>query len=178
MWSAGFCIGTAYLMAGFEDNIWNVTVGDAAPEALQSVRAVYWFGGRKTIDRRGKGSMVTRLTVDGREIPSRILPLDAASATAIAVEMGPIRYPFVDSLNAVLHSASLDPQGRTMNLTLSSFAGHQTAVRIFTPRLARSVALNGRSWPGWEVTSTPLGTLIITVRYAASAGTDSIQVKF
>jgi glycogen debranching enzyme len=178
MWSAGFCIGTAYRMAGFEDNVWNVTVGDAAPAALQNVRAVLSFGGRKMINRQGKGSMVTRLSVDGREIPSRILPLDAASGASIVVEMGPIRFPFLDSCNAVVRTASLDPQSRTMRLVLSSFEHHQTTVRILTPWLARSVTLDGKPWAGWGITSTPLGTLVVTVQYRASSATDTIQVIF
>jgi hypothetical protein len=178
MWSAGFCIGTAFRMAGFEDNVWNVTVAATAPAALEKVRSVYAFGGRKTVERSGKGSMVTRLTFDGQETPSRVLPLDAASASAITVEMGPIRYPFLDSVNAVLHTASLDPQGRTMKLALSSFEGHATAVRILTPWLARSVSLNGKPWHNWGVSSTPRGTLIITLRYAASAGIDVTEIQF
>jgi len=178
MWSAGFCIGTAFRMAGFEDNIWNVTIAAAAPAALERVQSIYAFGRMKTIERSGKGSMVTRLAFDGREAPSRVLPLDAASASAITVEMGPMRYPFLDSVNAVLHTASLDPHGRTMKLALSSFEGHPTIVRILTPWRARSVSLNRKPWHNWSVSSTPLGTLTITVRYAASTGTDAIQIQF
>jgi len=178
MWSAGFCIGTAFRMAGFEDNVWNVSVAAAAPAAVENVRSVYAFGRLKTIERSGRGSMVTRLAIDGRETPSRVLPLEAASASVITVNMAPIRYPFLDSVTAVLHTASLNPQGRTMRLALSSFDGHQTRVRILTPWRARSVTLNGKKWHNWGVSSTRLGTLIITVRYAASAGTDAIQLQF
>lgn len=178
MWSAGFCIGTAYRLAGFEDQVWNVSVGDDAPAPLQNVRAVFTFGGKKSLVRSGKGSTVTRLTVDGREIPSRFLPLDAASGSNIDVQMGPLRYPVIDSVNAVLHSASFDPQTRTMSFTLSSFAGHQTAVRLFTPWIARSVSLNGAPWRGWGVSSNPRGMLILRVRYSASAGPDICQIQF
>ncbi len=178
MWSAGFCIGTAYRLAGFEDRVWNISVGDPAPAPLQDVRAVFTFGTKQTIQRTGNGSMVTRLAVDGKEIPSRVLPLDVASGHSIVVDVGPLRYPFVDSLNAVLQHAEIDPQARTMSFTTSSYPGHETAVRIYTPWLAQSVVRNGFPWRGVEVSSTPRGTLIITVRYRASAGTDSLRIQF
>jgi hypothetical protein len=177
MWSAGFCIGTAYRLAGFIDNVWNVTVGDSSAAALQHVHAAYAFGGITTITRSGKGSMVTRLAVDGRDIPSRILPLDAGTGSAISVEMGPIRFPFLDSVNAVLHSASFEPKTRTMTLTVSSYEHHPTAVRILTPWMPRSVALNGKQ-PAWGISSTRLGTIIVTIRYPATSNTDSIVIQF
>jgi hypothetical protein len=178
MWSAGFCIGTAYRIAGFEDNVWNVTVGSAAPPAMQNVRAAYFFGGPKTIERRGKGSNVTRLAVDNREIPSRILPLDAASGSAITVEMGPIRYPFLDSANAVLHSASFDPGTRIMQLVLSSYEGHETSLQFLTPSVAQWVRLNDEPWTGWKLSSTPFSTLIVHILYRASAAPDKVTIQF
>jgi hypothetical protein len=177
MWSAGFCIGTAYRMAGFVDNIWNVTVGQAAPAALQRVQTTITFGGTQHVTRTGKGAMVTRLTVDGREIPSRILPLDASSGSTLSVEMGPIRYPFLDSTNAMLHSASFEPSARTMKLALSSFQGHPTEVRLLTPMMPRTVTINGRR-PTWGITSTPLGTIIVTIHYPATAGIDNVFIQF
>jgi len=178
MWSAGFCVGTAYLLSGFHDNIWNVTVGDAAPSALQDVRASISFGGVKSIVRRGKGAMLTRLAVDGRDIPSRVLPLDAASGGSIEVEMGPIRYPFLDSVNAVLHTAQVDVQRRTMQAVLSSYDHHSTTVRVITPWYARSVLLNGNPWTRWRMTSTPLGTLVVEIQYEASMGEDTLRISF
>jgi hypothetical protein len=178
MWSAGFCIGTAYRMAGFADNTWNVTVGDITPSALENVSAKMVFGKLKSVSRRGKGPMVTRLLVDGREIPSRILPVDARTGSSITVEMGPILYPFVDSVNAVLHTARIDPKARTMQLSLSSFERHQTTIRLLTPWMARAVTINGKVWSGWGVSSTPVGTLVITIRYEATSGSDAVQINF
>jgi hypothetical protein len=178
MWSAGFCAGTAYRLSGFKDNVWNVSVADVAPTALEHVRAAYTFGGSMGIERSGKGPMLTRLRVDGREYPSRILPLSAASGKSIDVEMGPIRHPFLDSANAVLHDVRFDSGKGSMHIALSSFRGHETVVKIITPRLAQSVSVNASPWRGWSVSSNPLGTIIITVRYEASAGVDSLEIKF
>jgi hypothetical protein len=178
MWSAGFCIGTAYLLSGIEDNVWNVTAAGNAAEALEHVRCEYAFGGHKTLVRHGRGPMLIRLLADKREIPSRILPLDAGRASSITVDMGAIRYPFLDSVNAILHTASLDPDARTFRCTLSSFRDHQTAVKLITPWLARSVAINGKAWKDWAVTSTPTGTLMVTVRYGASEGIDTVEIWF
>jgi hypothetical protein len=177
MWSAGFCIGTAYHMAGVSDNAWNITVGQSAPAALQNMNAALTFGNVQRLTRTGKGPMVTRLAVDGREIPSRILPLDAMGGTTIEVEMGPIRYPFVDSVNAVLRSASFDPPARSMTVSLSSYEGHHTELRIISPMAPRSVSLNGKT-PMWGIASTPVGTIVVTVDYIATAGNDAVSIQF
>ena len=178
MWAAGFCIGTAYRLAGIQDNVWNVTVAGTTPAAFGEITVPYAFGKRKQIVRTGKGSMLTRMTADGREIASRILPLDAAGAGRISISMGPILFPFLDSLNAVLHSAHVDPQRRTMTCTASSYPGHVTTMKIITPWLAKGVSVNGRPWTTWRVTSTPLGTLIAEITYPASAGVDRIEIRF
>jgi len=178
MWSAGFCTGTAYRMSGIQDNVWNITVAGEAPQALQNVRAPLVYGGMKSLVRSGKGSMLTRLLVDGKDIPSRILPRDAGSGKAIEVQMGPIRYPFLDSTNSVLESAHLDPQSRTMSIALSSYAGHPTTVKVFTPWLARSVSINNIPWTGWKVHSTRVGTLYVLVDFEASQGIDTLQIIF
>ncbi|MBP1692096.1 MAG: hypothetical protein H6Q32_1448, partial [Bacteroidetes bacterium] len=72
MWSAGFCIGTAYLLSGMEDNVWNVTVAGNAPQALEHVRCAYTFGGPKTLERRGRGPMLIRMLAGKTDVPSRI----------------------------------------------------------------------------------------------------------
>lgn len=178
MWAAGFCIGTAYRLAGIQDNVWNVTVAGTTPAAFTDITAPYAFGRQKKIVRSGKGEMLTRMTADGREIASRILPMDAMGAREISITMGPIRYPFVDSLNAVLHSAVADPHQRTLTCAASSYPGHVTRMRIVTPWLADGVTLNGKPWSSWRVTATPRGTLIVEITYPASAGTDSIGISF
>ena len=178
MWSAGFCIGTAYQLSGMEDNVWNVTVAGNAPQALEQVRCGYTFGGDKTVERRGKGPMLTRMLAGKTDIPSRVLPLDARHASSISIDMGAIRYPFLDSVNAILHSASLDHDARVLMCTLSSYKDHQTTVKVITPWLARSVTINGKMWQDWAVTSTPTGTLVVAIRYGASEGRDAIEVRF
>ncbi len=178
MWAAGFCAGSAYRMAGMQDNIWNVTVAGDAPRALENVQCAYTFGGAKVMNRRGSGTMLTRFLADAREIPSRILPLDAASASTLNIEMGPIRYPFLDSVNAILRTAALDPPKRRMTLGLSSFPGHATTVTVITPWYPRSVALNGTVWNTWGVTGTPRGTLVLRIQYNASAQDDRLEILF
>jgi hypothetical protein len=136
------------------------------------------FGTTKRVTRTGTGEMLTRMLADGREIPSRILPLDAASAGAISIAMGPIRYPYLDSLNAVLYSASVNPKERSMACTVSSYPGHVTGMKIVTPWMADTVLVNGKPWHEWKVTSTPQGTLIVMITYPASKGIDRVDIQF
>jgi hypothetical protein len=116
--------------------------------------------------------------VDGLEIPSRVLPLDAGKAAKISVEHGPIRFPYLDCVNAVLHTAAFHPGPRRMRLALSSFKSHSTTVRIVTPWMVRSVMRNGRPWRDVAIDADPLGLLIVNVRYPASAELDTLDIQF
>ena len=178
MWGAGFCIGTAYRLAGFRDNVWNVTAAGSVPSSFKDITATYVFGTTKRVTRTGAGEMLTRMIVDGREIPSRILPMDAVSADSVSITMGPIRSPFLDSLNAVLHSVSVDPRERRMTCIISSYQGHATGMKIITPWLAENVLVNGKPWHEWGITSTPRGTLIVMITYPASTGIDRVDIQF
>jgi len=122
--------------------------------------------------------MLIRMLAGKTDVPSRILPLDARHSSSLSNDMGAIRYPFLDSANAILHSASLDPDARVLRCTLSSYKDHQTSVKVITPWIARSVLMNGKKWQDWVVTSTPTGTLVLTIRYGASEGRDAIEVRF
>ena len=55
MWAAGFCIGTAYRLAGFQDNVWNVTVAGSVPGSFKDITATYMFGTMKRVDADGNG---------------------------------------------------------------------------------------------------------------------------
>jgi hypothetical protein len=136
------------------------------------------FGLLKHLERTGKGSRLTQLLVDDREIPSRVLPLDAARGSSIKITQGPIRFPYIDSLNAVLHSASFDKQTKTLTCTLSSYEGHRTFLAVDTPWLFRRVLLNGKPMPDVAVSSDPLGMLILNIRFAATSGRDKIEIHF
>jgi glycogen debranching enzyme len=178
MWSGGFCLGTMYRLLGIQDNPWNITVAGVMPSAFENVSCSLAFGLLKHLERTGKGSRLTQLLVDDREIPSRVLPLDAARGSSIKITQGPIRFPYIDSLNAVLHSASFDKQTKTLTCTLSSYEGHRTFLAVDTPWLFRRVLLNGKPMPDVAVSSDPLGMLILNIRFAATSGRDKIEIHF
>jgi hypothetical protein len=178
MWSGGFCLGTIYRLLGVQDNPWNITVAGIMPSAFEKVGCRLTFGTRKHLERTGKGHLLTRLLVDGREIPSRVLPLDASRASSIQIIQGPLRFPYIDSLNAVLQSASFEERTKNLECTISSFKGHKTLLKINTPWLFRQVLVNGKPSSDVTVTSDPRGMLILIVRYAASSGKDKINILF
>jgi len=178
MWSAGFCVGTAYRMIGVDENAWNLAIGGGLPAALDAVEADYVSGSMKRIRVTGRGATVSRIIVDGALVPSRVIPLEAAEANSIDVEQGPVRYPYLDGVNAVLHSARLDTVGRSMSLTLSSFEGHATTVNVLSPWDLDSAALNGARMPVTGVELGPEGARTVLLEYRATKSVDTLTLIF
>lgn len=178
MWSAGFCLGTAYRLAGMQENVWNISAGEPVPSDLDRVSCRIVFGAEKDVERSGHGRSLTDTRIDGQIVPSRVLPLDARAATNVSLVHGPVHYPYLDRVNAVLHAASLDVGRRRLLLALSSFEGHRTDLVLVTPWEARDITLNGRSRTGVESEERRDGTLLLKLRYSASAGVDTVAIQF
>jgi hypothetical protein len=178
MWSGGFCLGTMYRLLGIQDNPWNVSVAGVMPSVFENVSCSLTFGSVKRLERTGRGHRLTRLLVDGREIPSRVLPLDAGPGSSVKITQGPLRFPYIDSVNAILHSASFDKAKKTLTCTVSSYQGHPTLLVIDTPWLYRRVLLNGRPMRDVAVSSDPLGMLILNIKLVATSGRDRLEIWF
>ena len=178
MWSAGFCIGTAYRMIGVDENPWNVSVGGGVPARLNAVEADLVCGTRKRIRGTGHGSTLARIMIDGDAVPSRVLPLDALAAGSIDVEHGPVRLPYLDGVNAVLRSARLDEGGRRMSLALSSFEGHATTVHIVSPWEPASATLNGGKIAVAGEAPGSDGARRIRLDFRATSAPDTLTLNF
>jgi hypothetical protein len=178
MWSAGFCIGTAYRMIGVDENAWNVSVGGGLPGALHNVEADYVCGTTKRILVSGHGSTIARILVDGVLVPSRVIPRGVSQAQSIRVEHGPVRYPYLDGVNAVLHDARLDTAGRSLSLTLSSFEGHATTVSVVSPWVPDAASLNGATIAVMDSEPGSEGVQRLTIEYPATKAVDTLIIHF
>jgi hypothetical protein len=178
MWSAGFCIGTAYRMIGVDENAWNVSVGGGLPRALNAVEADYVCGATKRIGVSGQGTSIARILVDGMLMPSRVIPRGASGARSIQIEHGSVRFPYLDGVNAVLHDAKLDSVGRTLSLTLSSFEGHATAVNVVSPWSPGAASLNGAKVAVTAGEPEHQGAKRLSLGYRATAAVDTLILHF
>jgi hypothetical protein len=178
MWSAGFCIGTAYRMIGLDDNAWNLSVGGGLPAALRAVEADYMCGTATRIRASGRGPTISRILLDGEPVPSRVLPAGALEVRSIQIEHGPVRHPYLDGVNAILHAANLDTVGRNLTLTLSSFEGHATAVSVVSPWVPESASLNGAEIAVTRGAAGSGQAQRLTLDYRASKAVDTLILHF
>jgi hypothetical protein len=176
MWSAAFCIGTAYRMIGCEDSPWNITVGGGMPGSVRSAEADYLFGNMKRVSVSGEGPFVAGVLADGAPVPSRALPRSVLQARTVEVRHGLVGHPYLDRVNASVHEARIDTNAGSLTVWLSSFEGHITTATIISP-FELSATINGA--PAMVRSETfGGGARSVVLRFRASRGHDSILFRW
>jgi hypothetical protein len=178
MWSAGFCIGTAYRMIGLDENAWNVSIGGGLPRTLREAEADYVCGASKRIRASGQGPTISRIAIDGAIVPSRVIPLEAFGSQAVEIEHGPVRYPYLDGVDAILHAARLDTAGRSLSLVLSSFEGHATTVLVVSPGDVVTASINGAPIAVAGVEPAAGGARRVRLEYRATRDPDILTLRY
>jgi hypothetical protein len=161
-----------------QDNEWNISFSGELPSAVDTGRCVLEFGGSKEIVIAGKGKGLRSLNADGREIPSRVLPLDIRDTKKWFVSLGLPQYPYLDQLNAQLRSARFDRESRTLFLKISSFKGHAVVAAIAGGARVRNVSVDGRRITNFTIDGNPAGGQTLTLHFAGAASTQNVVVIF
>lgn len=178
LWAAGFTLLTGYRLLGLQDNEWNISFSGELPSAIDTGRCVLEFRGRKEIVIAGKGKGLRSFTADGREIPSRVLPLDIRDTKKWFVSLGLPQLPYLDQLNAQLRSATFDRESRTLFLKISSFEGHAVVATIAGADRVRSVSVDGRRITNFTIDGNPAGGQTLKLHFAGAASTQDVIVIF
>lgn len=178
LWAAGFTLLTGYRLLGVQENEWNISFSGELPSAVDTGRCVLEFGGRKEVRISGKGKGLRSFTADGREIPSRVLPLDIRNTKSWFFSIGSPRGPYLAQINARLHSATFDRGSRAMRLKVSSFKGHAvTAAIAFTGRV-RSVRVDGRQITNFRVEGDPARERTLRLQFPGAGPAQDVVILF
>ncbi|HLP18360.1 MAG TPA: amylo-alpha-1,6-glucosidase, partial [Bacteroidota bacterium] len=181
MWAAGFFLQSLYRIYGISDNEWNISIG-LRPESGAGATSRFPFVFGKTqgnaasnmvIVMSGSGACIQSVRIGGRLIPSAVIPLDA-SGDSISVGYGSCTSPYLESVNAIVHSAE-EIQGG-IAVTLSSFEGHTTKARFLCVRPPKRILIDGRAVRSSN--RKDRRGVVVDVAFRARTGRQTVQLKF
>lgn len=177
LWAGGFYLYTMYTLAGLNDNVWNLSLGENRMEFDSVVNVSYSLGKLKNASIKGNGIRLHSFSGDGMEIPSLVIPLDAKVAGNLDVQFGPAAAPYVESVNAVLNSAILDASKKNLECSISSFKGHRTAMNVISQQKPSGVFINGKSFKKFKTVKNPDGTITTSLSFV-STSMETIRLKW
>ena len=144
LWAGGWYFYTLYNLFGLRENEWNISFNPYLPEEMDSVQLTVAIKGVPVIvDITGKGSTLSSILFDGKEIPSAIVPDDIKSLSRIDLKFGDIGTPYINSVNALLISPMYDLKTKTLEFDLESFEDHIIELQIISPTANKNISING-----------------------------------
>jgi cellobiose phosphorylase len=178
LWAAGFSLFTAYRLIGIDDNEWNVSFSGTLPSGLDSIRCQFAFGEKKQITISGRQSGLRSFAADDVAVPSLVVPLDVRSTARWELRTGKLTTPYLERINAVLHSAHFDENARTLRLSIASFPGHHVSAMVIAAARPRAVIVDGRKVKDVEVHVRPGGTVSALLHFSGVASRQTVVVQF
>jgi hypothetical protein len=177
LWAGGFYLSTLYHLFGVEENEWNVSLAGPLPSTTPSATYSLAFGKTKLVTVHGIGNRLRAALIDGETLPSLVLPLEKRQGKSVDIEFGIPNRPYLERVNARLHSAQCDA-GKMLVLTLSSFKGHRTVATVVAMRPPKKVVLDGRPRSKYTVRTANDGVMVLTIIFAGSDTYQTLEVVF
>ena len=148
LWAGGFSLYTLFHLLGIEENEWNVSILGPVPSALDQVHYSFAFGEVSDVRVNGTGNMLREFRVGTTTIPSAVVPIQAKGAELWAIRRGKADEPYLESITAILHSASYREKNRELTYEISSFDGHQVEAKVISRTPAKAVLISGTKLEG------------------------------
>ncbi len=178
LWAGGFYLYTLYQLFGVKENEWNVSFAGALPSTSDSASYSLTVGKLKDVSVSGKGKYLQVCRIDGKALPSFVLPRDAQAASKIEVKFGNPATPYLERVNATLRSIQWNRSTNRLTMRLSSFANHQTVAHMIASTRPRMALLDGKTLSSIESMRLPDGHYEVTATFEASHVTQTLEVQF
>ena len=178
LWAGGFYLYTLYHLFGIEENEWNVSIAGPLPSATPSARYSFAFGELKLVNVHGNGNRLRTAFVDDKELPSLVLPVEKMRGKSVNVEFGTPERPYLERVNARLHSVRFDAAKKSLLLNLSSFKGHNTVTSVVVMKTPKKVVLDGRTQRKYTVRTEEDGVKVLTISFAGSDKHQILEIVF
>ena len=144
LWAGGWYFYTLYNLFGLRENEWNISFSPFISQEMDSVQLTVTIKGVPVIvDITGKGSALSSILFDGKEIPSAIVPDDIKNLSRINLKLGDIGTPYINSANALVISPMYDLKTKTLEFDLESFKDHIVELQIVSPTANKNISING-----------------------------------
>lgn len=178
LWAGGFYLYSLYRLVGFSENEWNVSVTAVRPTEVDSVRFSFAFGEKKIASIKGTDHLMRSLVIDGKNIPSVVLPLDAAKGTTLTCETGAVNTPYLESVNAIVRTVRFDERGQNLESTLSSFSGHRVFARFITKKKPKTITVDGKRIRCRISPQSDESVLAVSVKFTGSDKDQKLSIRF
>jgi len=144
LWAGGWYFYTLYNLFGLRENEWNISFNPFIPKEMNSVQLTVTIKGAPVlVESTGKGSTLSSILFDGKEIPSAIVPDNVEHLEKINLKSGNVKTPYLNTANALVFSPLYDRTTKTLEFDLESFEGHLIDLQVVSPTANQSVSLNG-----------------------------------
>lgn len=144
LWAGGWYFYTLYNLFGLRENEWNISFSPFIPSGMDSVRLIVTLKGAPVpVDITGHGRTLSRILLDGREIPSAVVPDDLKRPGRIHLRLGIPTTPYLNSANALVKAPKYDRDSRKLEFDLQSFRDRVIKVQVISPRPNRRISVNG-----------------------------------
>jgi hypothetical protein len=133
---------------------------------------------RVNVDISGEGSTLSSISLDGKEIPSAIVPEDINHFSKINLKLGNIETPYINSANASVFSPMYDRETKSLEFDLESFEGHLIELQILSPKENKSISINGNSVSNGFTESKKNNLYEINLQHISSLKRNHYSIKF
>ena len=165
LWAGGFYLNVLYRLFGVDENTWNLSVSMPRPSDFDTVSFSLAFGESKNVRITGKGKTMRSANDGNTAVASVVLPLSSLHSTQYTIECGRARSPYLESVNAILHSAKYVPRTKVLQCVITSFQGHDVIASVIGKQKVRQAYVDGK--PIQKIIHIPLGD-----------GTEKLELHF
>lgn len=179
LWAGGWYFYTLYNLFGLRENEWNISFNPFIPKEMDSVQLTVTLKGVPvTVDIKGKGNALSSILYDGKEIPSAVVPEKINHLKKIALKLGNVKTPYLNSANALVISPTYDRKTKTLEFDLKSFENHLIELQIVSPTANQNISVNGK-YINSGITETKENNIYkINLKHLSGSKRNHYSIKF
>jgi hypothetical protein len=179
LWAGGWYFYTLYNLFGLRENEWNISFNPFIPKEMDSVQLTVTIKGTPVIvDITGKGSTLSSILYDEKEIPSAIVPDDINKISKISLKLGEIKSPYLSSVNTLVISPLYNKKIKTLEFDLESFEGHLIELQIVSPTAIQYIFINETKINSGISESEKNNVFEINLRHTSELKRNHYSIKF
>lgn len=140
MWAAGWYLYSLYNLFVFKENDWNISFDPWIPENQKTLALNLTVNGSKTFTTiKGEGKYIQSVKLDGKELPSVVIPASEINTKEIKIILGTVHTPYLKEINSVLKEIHYDSDRKSLKFSLSSFIGNKITARVVSTEKPKSI---------------------------------------
>jgi len=181
MWAAGWYLYCLYHLYGIEENNWNIRfdpfIGDSKQPGEYHYRLA--ANGRNfNVSVKGKGNYINRISIDGKNSNTLVIPGNISSVKNIELTLGKVVNPYLKNTNSILQDISFDKEAGNITLNLKAYRGHNNTVEIISPSEVKTLLLNDKEISkGWTAEKQEQ-IYLIKINFHQQNVIDKLKISF